>query len=65
MTDQFNFPPADELGPKKIVMIQEPSIGLRGILVVDNTAPGPSIGGLRMALWTSTAISGCPLPGRM
>lgn len=40
---------ADTLGPAKILHVYEPSIGLRGILVVDNVACGPSIGGLRMA----------------
>lgn len=40
---------ADELGPAKVVHVYEPRIGLRGILVVDNVAIGPSIGGLRMA----------------
>ena len=39
----------DDLGPAKIICIQEPSIHLQGILVVDNVAAGPSIGGLRMA----------------
>lgn len=39
----------DDLGPAKIICIQEPSIQLQGILVIDNVAAGPSIGGLRMA----------------
>jgi glutamate dehydrogenase/leucine dehydrogenase len=39
----------DELGPEKVILITEPDIGLRGILVVDNTAAGPAIGGIRMA----------------
>lgn len=47
MQDCFSF--ADDLGPAKIVHVHEPSIGLRGILVVDNVATGPSIGGVRMA----------------
>jgi glutamate dehydrogenase (NAD(P)+) len=40
---------ADSLGPSKIVHVHEPSIGLRAILVVDNVACGPSIGGVRVA----------------
>jgi glutamate dehydrogenase (NAD(P)+) len=40
---------ADDLGPAKIIHVHEPSIGLRAILVVDNVARGPSIGGVRMA----------------
>jgi glutamate dehydrogenase (NAD(P)+) len=47
MQDCFAF--ADEFGPSKIIHVHEPSIGLRAILVVDNVAKGPSIGGVRMA----------------
>lgn len=47
MTDIFRL--ADDLGPAKIVHVYQPTLGLRGILVVDNVATGPSIGGLRMA----------------
>jgi glutamate dehydrogenase (NAD(P)+) len=39
----------DALGPVKIIEVREPSLGLRAILVVDNVARGPAIGGLRMA----------------
>jgi len=45
--DLFNY--ADEFGPAKIIHIYEPSVGLKGILVVDNVAMGPSIGGVRIA----------------
>jgi glutamate dehydrogenase (NAD(P)+) len=37
------------LGPAKIIQVQEPGMGLKAVLVVDNVACGPSIGGLRMA----------------
>ena len=47
MHDCFAF--ADDLGPSKVIHVHEPSIGLRAILVVDNVAKGPSIGGVRMA----------------
>lgn len=50
--DVFRY--ADELGPNKIIHVHEPSIGLRAILVVDNTARGPSLGGVRMATDVST-----------
>ncbi len=43
------FDLADDLGPAKVVHVHEPGLGLKGILVVDNVAAGPSIGGLRMA----------------
>ncbi len=46
MMDLFEL--GDELGPAKILHVREPSIGLKGIVVVDNTAAGPAIGGLRM-----------------
>lgn len=47
MSDTFTF--VDELGPEKIVEIYDPSTSLKAILVVDNVAAGPAIGGLRMA----------------
>ena len=52
MADAFEF--ADELGPTKIIHVYEPVLGLKAILVVDNVAAGPSIGGLRMAPDVST-----------
>ncbi len=45
----------DDLGPAKIIRVYEPGIGLNGVLVVDNVAAGPSIGGLRMAEDVSVA----------
>jgi glutamate dehydrogenase (NAD(P)+) len=47
MEDLFRF--SDELGPNKILHIYEPSVNLKAILVVDNIALGPSIGGIRVA----------------
>ncbi len=47
MDDIFRF--TDKLGPARIIHVSEPSIRLRGILVVDNVAAGPAIGGMRMA----------------
>ena len=52
MDDLFRF--ADEFGPAKVIHVHEPSIGLRAVLVVDNVAAGPSIGGVRMAPDVST-----------
>jgi glutamate dehydrogenase (NAD(P)+) len=52
MADAFAF--GDELGPAKIIQVYEPSLGLKAVLVVDNVARGPSIGGLRMAPDVST-----------
>jgi glutamate dehydrogenase (NAD(P)+) len=53
MSDAFKF--ADDLGPAKIIHVHEPSLGLKGTLVVDNVACGPSIGGMRMAPDVTTA----------
>ncbi len=47
MKDIFEF--ADEIGPAKIIHISEPSVGLKAIVVIDNVATGPAIGGTRMA----------------
>ena len=47
MDDVFRF--ADDLGPEKIVVIHQPALDLKAILVIDNIAAGPSIGGVRMA----------------
>jgi glutamate dehydrogenase/leucine dehydrogenase len=40
---------ADELGPAKVIHLHQPSVGLRAVVAVDNTACGPAIGGVRMA----------------
>lgn len=48
MPDMFDF--ADALGPSKIVHLYDPATGLKAVLAVDNTACGPAIGGIRMAL---------------
>jgi glutamate dehydrogenase (NAD(P)+) len=47
LTDVFTL--ADTFGPEKVIHINNPAAGLRAIVVVDNTAAGPSIGGIRMA----------------
>jgi len=39
----------DDLGPAKVLHVREPALSLRAVLVVDNVARGPSIGGLRIA----------------
>jgi len=52
MKDMFKF--SDELGPFKIIHVYEPSIGLKAVLVVDNIARGPALGGVRMAPDVST-----------
>lgn len=42
----FRF--ADDLGPAKIVEIYEPRLPLKAVLVIDNVACGPAIGGIRI-----------------
>jgi glutamate dehydrogenase (NAD(P)+) len=44
----------DDLGPAKVIHVREPGLGLQAVLVVDNVARGPSIGGLRIAPDVST-----------
>lgn len=39
----------DDLGPSKVLWIRQPKVGLEAVLVVDNVACGPAIGGIRMA----------------
>jgi len=39
----------DALGPAKILLIRESRAGLEAVVVVDNVACGPAIGGVRMA----------------
>ena len=52
MEDIFKF--ADDLGPLKVIHVCEPSVNLKAVLVIDNVAKGPSIGGVRMAADVST-----------
>jgi glutamate dehydrogenase/leucine dehydrogenase len=47
MTEAFAY--CDELGPEKVIEIYDPKTQVKGVLVVDNVAMGPSIGGIRMA----------------
>ena len=47
MSDIFEL--RDDLGPEKILHINNRAAGLQAIVVIDNTAAGPSIGGVRMA----------------
>lgn len=44
---EFRF--CDELGPKSVVHLYQPTLGMKAIVVVDNVACGPAIGGTRMA----------------
>ena len=43
------FELVDEIGPEKIVFIYEPRSKMKAIVVIDNVAAGPAIGGVRMA----------------
>ena len=52
MEDVFRF--ADPFGPARIIHIYRPSLSLRAVVVVDNTACGVAIGGVRMAPDVST-----------
>lgn len=48
-TNEEGFRFCDPIGPKAVLHIHEPKVGLKAILVVDNVAAGPSIGGVRLA----------------
>jgi len=45
--DASTFP--DRWGPEKVVHTYDPKTGVRGVLVIDNTARGPGKGGMRIA----------------
>ena len=47
MDDMFRF--ADDFGPVRIIHIYKPSLALKAIVVIDNTACGASVGGVRLA----------------
>lgn len=54
-TTSFTFETfCDDLGPAKVVHLYDPCCQLRAIVVVDNVACGPSIGGVRIAPDIST-----------
>ena len=38
----------DEFGPEKVIQVSDRKTGMKGILVIDNTAKGPGKGGIRM-----------------
>ncbi len=62
MEDLFGL--MDDLGPAKIVHISLCQVGLKAIVVVDNTACGPALGGVRMAA-DVTAEEACRLARAM
>lgn len=45
----------DEWGPEKVVCVSDARTGMRGVLVIDNTARGSGKGGTRMAADVTTA----------
>jgi len=47
--DEQIFEFADDIGPEKIIHLYEPRTKMKAIVVVDNVAAGPAIGGVRMA----------------
>jgi glutamate dehydrogenase/leucine dehydrogenase len=55
MQSLFRF--CDDLGPELIMHIHVPSADLKAIVVVDNVACGPSIGGVRME--TDVSVEEC------
>ena len=49
---------SDELGPELVIYIFDVKTGLMAILVVDNTAAGPAMGGIRMSPEVTTSEVG-------
>jgi glutamate dehydrogenase/leucine dehydrogenase len=43
------FPFSDAFGPQRVLHLYRPQVGLKAIVVIDNTACGTAIGGVRMA----------------
>ncbi len=56
MTEFDTFTEADDLGPAKVVHLTERRTGLRAMVVIDNVAAGPAIGGTRMAPDMTTRV---------
>ncbi len=52
--DPYRF--TDHLGPATIVHVTERRSGLRGVVVIDNVAAGPAIGGLRFDPGVTTEV---------
>ncbi len=46
MSEVFEW--MDEFGPEKIIVVHDTRTGMKGMLVIDNTARGPGKGGCRM-----------------
>lgn len=42
------LPWADHLGPAKVLYLHDSHCGLNAVVVVDNVARGPALGGIRM-----------------
>lgn len=55
MSEIFQY--CDKFGPEKVIHVYEPSVNLKAILVIDNVAKGPAIGGMRIA--TDVSIEEC------
>jgi glutamate dehydrogenase/leucine dehydrogenase len=49
ITVKDGFQMKDDFGPARIIQIRVPGLGLTAATVIDNTACGPSVGGVRMA----------------
>ena len=45
----LDIPTEDRFGPEKVVLLNDPGAGLEAVVVIDNVAAGPAIGGTRMA----------------
>lgn len=45
----------DQFGPERVICVSDPRTGMKGVLVIDNTARGPGKGGCRISLSVTVA----------
>jgi glutamate dehydrogenase (NAD(P)+) len=53
MEEEDNNISFDDWGPEKVLSVYDPDTGMRGALVIDNTAAGPGKGGIRFSTATN------------
>jgi glutamate dehydrogenase (NAD(P)+) len=49
VVEPYKWSEMDEWGPEKVIQVYDPDTGMKGVLVIDNTATGPGKGGIRFA----------------
>ncbi len=54
-SDSLVFDLARELGHERVLLVQEPAVGLRAVIAIHDTTLGPAVGGTRMRAYGSFA----------